>query len=203
MGVRQPAGLPGSRKRLLHLSQSNWNCSLNQDVKLHAHLIFSLGWSEMPHWSEFWTEERKIIVFCSCWVNCSYPELALVLLEGVTELWDVSTGPWWLWNNELRRDEENLWGHLVAVPCTGLSMVVTVPYSQGHFLQCDYSLWFSFVLPTHALLFGLNLLNNLCTPYYSTWKAWKSSPSVTSYVDWIWAAVHCNQENANYLPNSL
>lgn len=72
-GVRQPAGLPGSRKRLLHLSQSNWNCSLNQGVKPHAHLIFSLGRSQMSHWSQCRTEEKKTVVFCSCWVNCSLP----------------------------------------------------------------------------------------------------------------------------------
>lgn len=40
-------------KRLLRLLQSNWNYSLNWDIKPHAGLIFSLKRREIPHWSWF------------------------------------------------------------------------------------------------------------------------------------------------------
>lgn len=85
-GVRQLAGLPRSRKRLPHLSQSDWNCSLNRDVKSYAHLIYSLGRSEMSHWSWFELRKRKQLCSARAGLIVPHPELALVLLEGDTEL---------------------------------------------------------------------------------------------------------------------
>lgn len=193
-------GLPGSRKRLLHFSQSNWNCSLNWDVKPHAHfdLLLREKWNVAPELVLNWGKESSCVLLvlgwlfltlswlwcwkvsqsCGLWAGCRIMNVARMRRTHRATSWPCPAqgSPWWS---------------------------LSLPYSQGHFLLCDYSLWFSFVVPTHALLFGLNPLNNPSTPCYSTWKARKSNPSVISYVDWIWAAAHCNQENANYLPNCL
>lgn len=149
-----------------------------------------------------WTEEKKTVVFCSCWVNCSSPWAG----SGAAGRWHGAVGcehgPWSCGKMNIagmrRTRRATSW------PCRAQGS----PWCHCPIQPRTFSSLWLFPLvflcfPTHALLFGLNPLNNPCIPYYSTWKAWNSSPSVTNYVDWIWAAAHCNQEIANYLPNSL
>jgi len=64
-------------------------------------------------------------------------------------------------------DPENLQGHLLAVlPAVAHGSDGRRVQPRMFSLLSDYSFRFSFVLPTHILLSGLNPLNNPCTSCY-------------------------------------